>query len=147
MNHTTTKDIIHPRGLSATNIPKLKRTTGFANHSCDSIPRIKVTMAQRRGRRRKEGKKSGHVYFVHTYIARRLSTASTSSGSHLFLSLSPKSALPVALRDHIFCVNQLLEAKEMFSATCRRYESDGWRVGVYIDIRFLKLRVHRVLSF
>lgn len=134
MNHTTTKNIIRPRGLNATNIPKLKRATGFANHSCDSVPRIKVTMGQRRERRRKEGKESGHVYFVHTYIARRLSTAST-SGSHLFL------ALLVALRDHIFCVNQLLEAKEMFSATCRRYESDCWRVGVCIDIRFLKLRV------
>lgn len=133
MNHATTKDTIRPCGLNATNIPKLKRATGFANHSCDSVPRIKVTMAQRRERRRKEGKKSGHVYFVGTYIARWLSTASTSAGSHLFLSLSPASSLPVALRDHIFCVNQLLEAKEMFSATCRRYESDCWRVRVYIE--------------
>lgn len=112
MNRTTAENTIRPHGLNATNIPKLKRATGFANHSCDSIPRIKVTMAQRRERRRKEGKESGHVYLVHIYLARRLSNASTSPGR---ISFSP-SAYLVALHDHIFCVNQLFETKEMLCA-------------------------------
>lgn len=91
------KNTIRPRGLNATNIPKLKRATGFANHSCDSIPRIKVTMAPARKKtEERKGRQYAYPSYIHTLlivsVARR-SNASTSDGLFLFLPLSMSALL------------------------------------------------------
>jgi hypothetical protein len=129
MSRAAAENTIRPRGLNATNIPKLKHASSFANHSWDSVPRIKVTMAETR--KETEGRRVSRARVA--FAAASLVRCPTHRPSRpapcpppLSLSLSLSGcppALPYILRESA----TRDRARKVFSLMCRRYESD--RVG------------------